>query len=422
MRITAVAILLLLTRVHFGLSQTNEMDYEYAAPTNLPPKPPAWLPYGAKGTPEQVLRALSSPLQWIPRAVDRARIEGWATSPLSAEEASSGIYPVLGFNRAEGGVFGIGYFDRNFLRADHLFRAEGLVGTEEVHGFMVSLAAPISISTVEVGASFQRDANSEFYGVGNQTRKSSEGNFERLDARGWLKWRQPLPANLEVGFGATLHALTFDSDGGSAQPRIHKIFALSSLAGFQEDPDWIELGASVSHSSTNHPNEWLSPVVFHEQAGFSRFETLSGGNFDFYKYWTTASGLVTLGKPRRELLVRLHWEEAQQDSGDAIPFVYLPALGESTGLSGFARDRFRDEAAAVANCEYRFPAWPTAQGFVFADLGRVFDGASDFRFRSWQWSAGFGGDILTPSLFHCQIRMGFSEEGVQPSILLTRKF
>ena len=420
--IAVAGISILLRCGNCCLGQTTEVDYEYVAPTNLPPKPPAWLPYGVKGIPEQILRILFAPMQWIPRAVDQARIEGWATSPLSAEEASSGFYPIAGFNRAQGGVFGAGYFDQRFLRPDQLLRTEGWAATGNAQRFLIALAVPVHSSTLEAGASFDRDANSEFYGFGNGTRKSREGAFEWIQGMGWAHWGQPLPANLRAGLGGTVHALTFDSDGGSADPRIHKLFSLSTVPGFKDDPDLLELEISVAHSATNRSVEALSPVVFREEAGFSRFETLSGGRFDFYKYWATASGMVTLGKPKRELHVRLHWEEAQPDRGDAVPFVFLPALGENTGLHGFARNRFRDDAAALANLEYRFPAWPMAQAIIFGGLGRVFDGGHDVSFRSWQWSAGLGCDVLTPSLFHFQCRVWFSEEGVQPTLFLTRKF
>lgn len=404
--------------------QTNEpaAEYEYAAPTNRPAKPSRWLPYGPERIPEYVLRLLFEPLQWVPRAVDHGRVGGWGTSPLSPHSATWGVYPILGYNPAQGGFGGLGYFDEKWLGRPFLLRLEAEAATEDAQRVQAEFASPLWSGRLGLGASFDRDANTEFFGFGNASRRERRADYEAIAVRGWLAWQTPAFAGFRVRPAVVLHALTFDSDGGSEPPRLDKNFALATIPAFQDDPDLVELRAELGYESGWLPADSLFAVSFSETIGGSRFQTLSGGDFDFWKYWVAVGTRLQLGKPRRELRARLRLEATDADSGDQVPFVFLPTLGENAGLGGFARGRFVDDEAAVANFEYRFPAWATADGLVFCDLGRVFDDGDEFTLRQWRWAAGLGGEAEMPSKFILRVRIGFSEEGVQPVVLMTRRF
>src|ERR1051326_8008234 len=367
-----------------SLAQTNAPDYEYSPSTRPPAKPSPWLPYGVAGVPEQVLRVICAPAEWAANKSERS-MSGWGTSPLSSEQPSSGFFPLLDYSTAQGAGLGVGYYDENFLAKSQLLRVEGTASTEDAERFSVSLSRPMPESRFELGASFNRDANSEFYGFGNRTEESDRTFFEWIEGRGWFAWKQPLPAGLEIEGTVALDALSFDADGGEDGPRIRKKFALSSVPGFQADPDLVEFTAALSHRFRPVPTNSPGTVAFSEQASFSWYQTLSGGDFDFLKYSLAANVTVPLGKPRRELRAQLHWEEARADGGNVTPCVFEPTLGENTGLRGFGRDRYRDQATALASFEYRFPTWAVSQGMVFYDVGRVFRGADHFGLESWRW-------------------------------------
>ena len=405
-----------------AVAQTNACDYEYQPVASPPAKPSTVLPYGAAGLPEQFLRWIFEPAQWMARGLDRARLNGWGTSLLSAKKVSSGFFPLMGYRPAQGFAAGAGYFDDRFLGRSQSFEIYAEASTEDAQRGTLTLSIPFSSSRLELDAVSGRDGNSEFFGFGNRSSEKERSEFELLELTTRLRWQSALCCGLRLDLGLGLRSMWFDADGGSEQPRIDKRFPLGTIPGFQQDPSLFEITAALSHRFPTNATERTTRISFDEEIGVSRFETLSAGEFDFLSYWLEAAAQIPLGKPRRELHIRIRWDETVADGGNEVPFTLQPALGENSDLRGFAQNRFRGKASALTNLEYRFPTWPGAQGLVFYDLGRVFGGADGFNWDRWRWSAGLGAAIDTPSGFALKIQVGCSAEGVQPVIVMTRKF
>ena len=59
--------------------------------------------------------------------------------------------------------------------------------------------------------------------------------------------------------------------------------------------------------------------------------------------------------------------------GCAIPFQMLATIGGSDLMRGFTQEKYRDNALAVLQGEYRFPIYNIFKGAVFCSTGDVFD-------------------------------------------------
>ena len=123
----------------------------------------------------------------------------------------------------------------------------------------------------------------------------------------------------------------------------------------------------------------------------------------FLHYGVEASYFVTLFRERRVLILRAMLEGVAGDEA-AIPFTELPRLGGSSRLRGYRLDRFRDELAALATIEYRYPIHHLASGLFFVDVGKVGRTYDDLASRD-NWQPGFGGGFIVHTLEELKFRL-----------------
>jgi hemolysin activation/secretion protein len=75
-----------------------------------------------------------------------------------------------------------------------------------------------------------------------------------------------------------------------------------------------------------------------------------------------------------------------------LPFTELPRLGGPFRLRGYRLDTFRDNLAALATIEYRYPIHQNVTGNLFVDVGRVARNYADLISpRMDPWHVGMGG-------------------------------
>ncbi len=105
---------------------------------------------------------------------------------------------------------------------------------------------------------------------------------------------------------------------------------------------------------------------------------------------------------------------------ESTPFPFLPSLGGSDGLRGFAGNRFRGDWSILANLELRRILFLFMEGedrefgvgaVLFADAGQVGDSLSAFRLDRFHLDGGIGFRSYLPGGALVRVDLGWSNEG-----------
>jgi hemolysin activation/secretion protein len=99
---------------------------------------------------------------------------------------------------------------------------------------------------------------------------------------------------------------------------------------------------------------------------------------------------VSVLAERRVLAVRFAVSTSDTDTGQTMPFFYMPTLGGNDTLRGFREYRFRGPHAILAQAEYRWEIWSGFDGALFYDAGKVANQRSDLDFNDLEHDYGIG--------------------------------
>ena len=223
-----------------------------------------------------------------------------------------------------------------------------------------------------------------FYGFGNETGERSDRAFHQADRHvfslaGMVSVR-PSP-RLEVGAGPVLRRIRHDDNRGtlldSIRPYGSGDMDLIGLAG-RVTWDARDRRIAASRGAFAAIDGRFFPTALDVESAFGTLRAETAG------FWTPGQGPVTL---------------ALRAGGEKVwgspPYFEAAALGGSTTIRGFSRQRFLGHASAFGNAELRLRAGdfflflPGTIGVLgLADAGRVFaHGESSNR---WHSAAGGG--------------------------------
>lgn len=330
------------------------------------------------------------------------------TDPLTAEneaESSGGVAPQVELDSFSGLSAGLKAFDEDL--AGH-----GEYGSAEVRiGGMYDVAAQLALRAPRFGGShlwlesmtrYESEPALLFSGIG---RASREGGGEGLDPRRAAvptRYQQQRSTSmLRAGYtggergrslqlGVTALYSVRDVSASARQPSIETVYDTGQLAGFGERVSSLETDLNVTFDTLKPP--LLANSGVHVDLFAGRVPQLTG-----YRYWhegLDAIVYVNLYRGDRVLALRALLEGVQGEHG-YVPFADLPSLGGPHRLRGYARDRFRDAAAALASVDYHYPIHQYVAGALFVEAGRVessFGACFDAR-----WSSSFGAGFFIRS-------------------------
>jgi hypothetical protein len=106
------------------------------------------------------------------------------------------------------------------------------------------------------------------------------------------------------------------------------------------------------------------------RTAFSTWEDVTLEQFDHHRFDAEAAQFFQV-KPKHVIAVRIGLSYVNNETGDRVPFYFLPYVGGSDTLRGYREFRFRDENVLFLNAEYRFRVLPFVEVAPFFDAGEV---------------------------------------------------
>lgn len=181
-------------------------------------------------------------------------------------------------------------------------------------------------------------------------------------------------------------ATSFNLFDGSTNTPTRTVYDTRQIVGFEETVRTLELSATMLVDTRDKEGGTSRGTYFDAFGG----GVLPLGKYRYFHYGFDAATFFDLYRGNRVLVVRAAIDAVEGDTAD-IPFTDLPRLGGPNRLRGYRLDRFRDEKAAFATLEYRYPIHEIVSGALFVDSGHVDD---DYRglvdLRTWRVGGGAG--------------------------------
>ena len=125
------------------------------------------------------------------------------------------------------------------------------------------------------------------------------------------------------------------------------------------------------------------------RASFGMWEDVTLEEFDHHRFDAEASQFFPLA-PKHVLAVRVGLSYVNNETGDRVPFYFLPYVGGSDTLRGFREFRFRDENILFLNAEYRIRVHQFLEVAPFFDAGEVREDLEDIGLGGLRTSYGIG--------------------------------
>ena len=260
----------------------------------------------------------------------------------------------------------------------------------------------------------------DFFGLGpDSTQDDRTSYLQRGVEFGGNLWLEPV-RGLRLGGEAAWMDPRIGSGEDPRFPSTDELFDPSTIPGFQNPPEFVRLGSSVSF-------DWRDKPLRPRAGGFygvklSNFKDQDTGQFDFRQYELDAQQYIPWLNRFRVLALRANVVISDADTGKEVPFFYMPNLGGGDRLRGFREFRFRDRNRLLLTAEYRWEAWWALEMALFADVGKVAAERKDIDFHNLESSYGLGFRFHSTKSVSFRFDLAFSREGFIPFLRYTHVF
>lgn len=260
----------------------------------------------------------------------------------------------------------------------------------------------------------------DFFGLGPDSEEGDRTSYlERGLEFGVDLWLEPV-RGLRIGGGAAWMNPRIGSGEDPRFPSTDELFDPSTIPGFQNPPEFVRLGGTVSF-------DWRDKPLRPRAGGFygvklSNYKDQATGSFDFRQYEFDVQQYIPWMNRFRVLALRANVVISDVDAGNEVPFFYMPHLGGGELLRGFREFRFRDRNSILLSAEYRWEAWWPLEMALFVDAGKVAARRSDIDFHNLEVSYGLGFRFHSVKAVSLRLDLAFSREGFIPLLRYSHVF
>jgi outer membrane protein assembly factor BamA len=239
-----------------------------------------------------------------------------------------------------------------------------------------------------------REFPDRYYGIGNNTSKSSEELYSysliSIKNLALKKIKNSLFAGIDYHFEYE-YDFSYAEGGALAQGNVtgYKggIGSAIGLVGILDSRD--------NAINTHHGQLIEVSTYLYTQALGSSFNFFVA-NGAYQNYWTFRNKHTLAFQTK----VRLSYGE--------VPFLDLSTLGSDELIRGYPKNRFRDHHFVGTQLEYRFPLFWRLGMVGFAGIGDVFSSVSDIRANTLKYSIGSGLRFVVNPAERLNIRLDYA--------------
>ncbi len=324
--------------------------------------------------------------------VDKAR--RWAEEKRIADRISprEGVYARFGgMTTGSGLALGAGY--RKYLFEERVFTDVSAALSTKMYKAVDAKArwAQFWGDRVELWSDFRyRDYPQEdFFGIGNTSVLENQTSYgiESTDivGRALMKLWPWFSLGADIGYlNPTIGAGTDDSVRS-----IEDLFVDVQAPGLTtlEQPNFL-------HNTLFAEMDYRDQRGFPTRGGFYRaafgtWEDTKLEQFDHHRFDAEASQFFAV-TPQQVVAVRVGLSYVNNETGQRVPFYFLPYVGGSDTVRGYREFRFRDENVLFLNAEYRIKVHQFVQVAPFFDAGEVREDWEDIGPGDLKTSYGIG--------------------------------
>lgn len=379
------------------------------------------VPCAAEPTRAEVIAAERAARAKQLSAYEPGRLESaflWAQRTRVAERFSGnhdGFYPVFGsLTRGGGMAFGGGW--RRHLAGERvLVNTSGAMTARGYRSGRIEVRLPrLARERLEIGvrARHRYYPQEDYYGLGPRSGKADRVSYlfseTELSAFGLYTPRRWFRAGGQVAHLSP--SIRSGTDG--RYPSIEERFDDSSAPGLTGQPNFLETGGVVEADFRDQPNNPRSGGRF--SLLVVGYDDRSGTRHDFTRVTAVAEQHLPIFDRKRVFSVRVVTTRLGPREGSVVPFYYMPAFGGRDTVRGFVDYRFRDNAWALVNAEYRWEAVSGVEMALFYDVGDVASRWQALSLAGARQSYGFGVRFNTAKSVFMRAEVAFgSGEGTR---------
>lgn len=255
------------------------------------------------------------------------------------------------------------------------------------------------------------DANSvDYYGPGANSRESGRTNYRREEnALDFSLAFKPVRNYLSIGFITGYQALNVGPGISPDSAPTEKKYSPDQAPGIDRQTHYLSFGPFLEVDSREKANDPHSGTHF--LVKFSRFRDRRHDLYSFRQVEGSLEQYIPFYNGKRVIALRAHTILSYPDQDDVVPFYMQPALGGSSSLRGYRRNRFYDNNLFLIGSEYRWEIFTLMDASLFADAGKVFSRDGDFDFSRMESDVGFGFRFKSRKAVILRIDTAFSHEG-----------
>ena len=266
--------------------------------------------------------------------------------------------------------------------------------------------------SLNIGATFFKNATSRFFGIGQTTQGADETNYTAREAR--ANWRFGVHANevTQISVGQRVRQFSMQR-GATDLPFTGEVFP--DVTGVQGESIIIGHRASFYYDTRDSlvtPTDGVAITAYAELN-----QNVRNSDHPVYsRYEIEVKKLFPSESKRAILVVRA---DLQATLGTEVPFFEQSSLGGQNNLRGFGLDRYIDKHLVAFSVEERIHVMRTRIAGVtadfelapFLDTGQVFNSYNDLSFKDYRMTPGLGfRGIVRPNVVG-RVDYGYSREG-----------
>ena len=266
--------------------------------------------------------------------------------------------------------------------------------------------------SLNIGATFFKNATSRFFGIGQTTQGEDETNYTAREAR--ANWRFGVHANevTQLSVGQRVRQFSMQR-GATSLPFTGEVFP--DVTGVQGESIIIGHRASFYYDTRDSlvtPTDGVAITAYAELN-----QNVRNSDHPVYsRYEIEVKKLFPSESKRAILVVRA---DLQATLGTEVPFFEQSSLGGQNNLRGFGLDRYIDKHLVAFSVEERIHVMRTRIAGVtadfevapFLDTGQVFNSYNDLSFKDYRMTPGLGfRGIVRPNVVG-RVDYGYSREG-----------